>query len=62
MQSIEVQPDLGYVTGLTGNAVWQPLAQEVIEQAKRASAAGMPARGGRGLDTPLRPRAMRNLR
>jgi Transposase DDE domain group 1 len=36
MQWIEAQPDMGYVTGLTSNAVLQQLAQEVIEQAKRA--------------------------
>jgi len=36
MQWIEAQPDMGYVTGLTSHAVLQQLAQEVIEQAKRA--------------------------
>jgi Transposase DDE domain group 1 len=36
MQWIEAQPDMGYVTGLTSNAVLQQLAQEVVEQAKRA--------------------------
>jgi hypothetical protein len=36
MQWIEAQPHMGYVTGLTSNAVLQVLAREVIEQAKRA--------------------------
>src|SRR5262249_42225391 len=38
MQWIEEQPDLHYVTGLTGNAVLKELAREVVEQAKRAYA------------------------
>jgi hypothetical protein len=38
MQWIEAQPHLSYVTGLTSNAVLQELAQEVVEQAKRAYA------------------------
>jgi len=33
---IEAQPQLSYVTGLTSNTVLQELAQEVVEQAKRA--------------------------
>src|SRR5205823_994799 len=37
MQWIEAQANLSYVTGLTSNAVLQPLAREVVEQAKRAS-------------------------
>jgi len=36
MQWIAEQPHMGYVTGLTSNAVLQKLAQEVIEEAKRA--------------------------
>jgi len=36
MQWIAAQPHMGYVTGLTSNAVLQQLAQEVGEQAKRA--------------------------
>src|SRR5215813_9303068 len=36
MQWIEEQPELHYVTGLTGNAVLKELAREVVEQAKRA--------------------------
>src|SRR5438874_6383890 len=36
MQWIEAQANLSYVTGLTSNAVLQPLAHEVVEQAKRA--------------------------
>ena len=36
MAWIEAQAQLSYVTGLTSNAVWQKLAHEVIEQAKRA--------------------------
>jgi len=36
MQWIEAQPRMGYVTGLTSNAVLQQLAQEVVEQATRA--------------------------
>src|SRR5262252_5146187 len=36
MQWIEEQPELHYVTGLTGNAVLQALAREVVEQTKRA--------------------------
>ena len=36
MQWIEAQANLSYVTGLTSNAVLQPLAREVVEQAKRA--------------------------
>jgi hypothetical protein len=35
---IEAQPHLSSVTGLTSNAGLQPLAHEVVEQAKRASA------------------------
>ena len=38
MQWIEEQPELHYVTGLTGNAVLKELAREVVEQAKRAYA------------------------
>jgi len=38
MQWIEAQANLSYVTGLTSNAVLQPLAREVVEQAKRAYA------------------------
>jgi hypothetical protein len=38
MAGIETQAHLHYVTGLTGNAVLQKLAHEVIEQAKRAYA------------------------
>src|SRR5262249_10335433 len=38
MAWIEAQPHLSYVTGLTSNAVLQALAQEVVEQAKRAYA------------------------
>jgi len=38
MQWIEAQPHLGYVTGLTSNAVLQALAREVVEQATRAYA------------------------
>src|SRR5215475_7532999 len=34
----EAQPHLSYVIGLTSNAVLQQLAQEVVEQATRASA------------------------
>src|SRR5215831_15935437 len=34
----EAQPQLSYVTGLTSNTVLQELAQEVVEQAKRAYA------------------------
>ena len=37
-QWIEAQPSMGYVTGLTSNAVLQALAREVVEQAKRAYA------------------------
>lgn len=33
---LEAQPQLSYVIGLTSNAVLQKLAQEVVEQAKRA--------------------------
>ncbi len=36
MQWIEAQANLSYVTGLTSNAVLKKLAQEVVEQAKRA--------------------------
>lgn len=36
MQWLEAQPHMGYVTGLTSNAVLQQLAQEVVEQAQRA--------------------------
>ena len=36
MQWIEGQANLGYVTGLTSNAVLKKLAHEVVEQAKRA--------------------------
>jgi hypothetical protein len=36
MEWIEAQPGLGYVTGLTSNAVLKELAREVVEQAKRA--------------------------
>src|SRR5262252_2566285 len=36
MQWIEAQAQLSYVTGLTGNAVLQALAREVVEQAQRA--------------------------
>jgi len=36
MQWIETQANLNYVTGLTSNAVLQPLARDVVEQAKRA--------------------------
>src|SRR5438874_5879901 len=36
MQSIEEQPDLSYVTGLTSNRVLTELAREVVEPAKRA--------------------------
>src|ERR1700758_2501893 len=36
MQWIEAKANLSYVTGLTSNAVLQPLAREVVEQAKRA--------------------------
>lgn len=35
---IEAQPQLSYVIGLTSNTVLQKLAQEVVEQAKRAYA------------------------
>ena len=35
-QWIEEQPERRYVTGLTSNAVFQALAREVVEQAKRA--------------------------
>jgi Transposase DDE domain group 1 len=35
-QWIEAQAHLSYVTGLTSNAVLQPLARDVVEQAKRA--------------------------
>jgi Transposase DDE domain group 1 len=35
---IEAQPHLSYVTGLTSNTVLQKLAQEVVEQTKRAYA------------------------
>src|SRR5919206_2422262 len=38
MAWIEAQPQLSYVTGLTSNTVLQELAQEVVEQAKRAYA------------------------
>lgn len=38
MQWIETQANLHYVTGLTSNRVLQKLAQDVIEQAKRAYA------------------------
>jgi Transposase DDE domain group 1 len=38
MAWIEAQPQLSYVIGLTSNAVLQKLAQEVVEQAKRAYA------------------------
>jgi hypothetical protein len=38
MAWIEAQPHLSSVTGLTSNTVLQELAQEVVEQAKRASA------------------------
>ena len=38
MQWIEEQPELHYVTGLTSNAVLKELAQDVVEQAQRASA------------------------
>jgi hypothetical protein len=38
MQWIDEQPELSYVTGLTGNAVLQELAREVVEQAKMAYA------------------------
>jgi hypothetical protein len=38
MQWIEAQASLSYVTGLTSNAVLKRLAQEVVEQAKRAYA------------------------
>lgn len=38
MQWIETQANLHYVTGLTSNRVLQKLAQEVLEQAKRAYA------------------------
>jgi hypothetical protein len=38
MQWIEAQASLSYVTGLTSNAVLKKLAQEVVEQAKRAYA------------------------
>src|SRR5215470_1286727 len=38
MAWIEAQPHLSYVTGLTSNAVLQALAQEVVEQTKRAYA------------------------
>jgi Transposase DDE domain group 1 len=38
MAWIEAQPQLSYVTGLTSNPVLQELAQEVVEQAKRAYA------------------------
>jgi hypothetical protein len=36
MAWLEAQPHLSYVIGLTSNAVLQQLAQEVVEQAKRA--------------------------
>ena len=36
MAWIETPPQLSYVTGLTSNTVLQELAQEVVEQAKRA--------------------------
>src|SRR5499433_3818722 len=36
MQWIEAQANLSYVTGLTSNGVLQKLANEVVEQAKRA--------------------------
>jgi hypothetical protein len=36
MQWIEAQPHMGYVTGLTSNAVLQHLAHEVVAQATRA--------------------------
>jgi hypothetical protein len=36
MAWLAAQPHLSYVLGLTSNAVLQQLAQEVIEQAKRA--------------------------
>src|SRR5215217_9002588 len=36
MAWMEAQPQLSYVIGLTSNAVLQKLAQEVVEQAKRA--------------------------
>jgi Transposase DDE domain group 1 len=38
MAWMEAQPQLSYVIGLTSNAVLQKLAQEVVEQAKRAYA------------------------
>jgi Transposase DDE domain group 1 len=38
MQWSEAQPHMGYVTGLTSNAVLKELAREVVEQAKRAYA------------------------
>jgi hypothetical protein len=38
MAWIATQPNLSYVTGLTGNAVLKELAGEVVEQAKRAYA------------------------
>lgn len=38
MAWIEEQPNLSYVTGLTGNAVLKALAGEVVEQAQRAYA------------------------
>jgi len=38
MAWMEAQPQLRYVIGLTSNAVLQKLAQEVVEQAKRAYA------------------------
>src|SRR5262247_4925277 len=38
MAWIEAQPQLSYVTGLTSNTVLQELAQEVVEQARRAYA------------------------
>ena len=38
MAWLEAQPHLSYVIGLTSNAVLQQLAQEVVEQAKRAYA------------------------
>lgn len=38
MQWIDAHPELSYVTGLPSNAVLKGLAQEVVEQAKRAYA------------------------
>jgi hypothetical protein len=36
MQWIEAQPQMHYVTGLTSNKILQALAQDVVQQAKRA--------------------------